>query len=362
MARAPTRKRHRKSASKPASTKGKGYAASQKRQKLDPTSSSEFCKESKVNPSYFSLPAEIRNQITSFALTGGHVYLEAKSYPRKLRSNDRKPLNGPSAPAANFLATCRQAYAEGHVMFYTQNTFHLPIGSLEETKEVLAKIKPEHVAMMRNVTLGLTLLDLTPSIARMVEAEASPSLRAQGRALNEWRGTNAVDARTLEHHKTSHAYMVSLRQVLKTCWVEKLQFARKAFRGLKELRVGLSLVFGVLALRGQNKNGLIGHYSGCLAPCLVPSTNHIYRFTPGDLTYEKVFEMYIVYLLKKIAHETANCVESKVSEMGWQEFKKPATLESIVAARKQEVRRLKRDAQLTAMGLQLMSEEEHDGL
>ena len=120
---------HKRRQTNPPTSSTKTSKSSHKRQQPSPTSTINQSTHPKPKTSYFSLPAEIRNEITSLALTGDHVYLEAKPQARKLRSDDRKPLNGPSAPGVGLLATCRQAYEEGHVMFYTQNVFHLPVGS-----------------------------------------------------------------------------------------------------------------------------------------------------------------------------------------------------------------------------------------
>ena len=348
----------------------KGCVASHKRQKLR-TSSSEFCNEPNAKPSYFSLPAEIRNQITSLALTGGHIYMEGKSQ-RTLRSHDRKPLNGPSAPAANFLATCRQAYEEGHVMFYTQNTFHLPPGSLGETKEVLAEIKPEHIAMMRSVTLGLTLLDLTPTVARMVEADVAANLRARLRTRkafrNEQRDVPSSTVRLREpwwEPDSAHAYKVSLHLALRTCWEKKLHFARSAFPGVDELRVGINVIFGILILQGRNANGLIGYDSGCLICRFSPSTSHKYDHRLGDPSPEECYQLYIDCLLQEAAFGLTRFAESKISGMGWREFKKPASLESIETIKEHEADKVELDIleqNMRDWGMQQMSEEEHGGL
>ena len=158
-----------------------------------PTPSSKDTLTASPSTSYLPFPRELRDKILSLALTGGHVYLRSSFSSQKLI---HKPTSvNPSftsTPAVNLLATCRQAYDEGHVMFYSENVFHLPRGRCEEMKKVLAKIKPEHLAMMKHVVLRLSLLDLTPSVLLELE-EARPSsfpdgLEMSNALLNMWLG------------------------------------------------------------------------------------------------------------------------------------------------------------------------------
>ena len=167
--------------------------------------------------SFLPFPPELRNKILSLALTGGHVYLRSSSDSGKL-SHKPKTVDSElkSTPAINLLATCRQAYDEGHVMYYSDNVFHLPPGRCEDMKEVLAKIKPEHLTMMKHVVLRLSLLDLTPSVLREVEEELSTALPMT----------------------PSTSY--SLADALWKIWVEKLSHARSTLENLGEVRVTLS--------------------------------------------------------------------------------------------------------------------------
>ena len=219
---------------------------------------------------------------------------------------------------------------------------------------------------MQSVTLGLTLLDLTPTVAHIVEEDFGAKLRERARFQNKissgHHGMRLWTWSKYDHPKSSHAYMASLRHVLNNCWEEKLHFARSAFQGLEELRVGFSLVFGVMVLRGRNENGLIGHHSGCPISSITGSELHQHQYRPGDPSHGDIYQSSILRLLARVAHRTASLVEPKISEMGWQEFKKPVRLESIVAARKQETQRNYRATYLTETGLQLMTEEQHGGL
>lgn len=71
--------------------------------------------------SFFSFPPEIRNKITRYILVPGSVHLR--------RPKDQHRRNS----GFQFLATCQQAYEEGHVFFYSLNTFYIPPGPLDQT-------------------------------------------------------------------------------------------------------------------------------------------------------------------------------------------------------------------------------------
>lgn len=71
--------------------------------------------------SFFTLTAEIRNIIMQYILVPGSVHL-------------RQPENQYRRTSGfQFLATCRQAYDEGHAMFYSLNTYLMILDSLEHT-------------------------------------------------------------------------------------------------------------------------------------------------------------------------------------------------------------------------------------
>ena len=97
-------------------------------------------------------------------------------------------------------------------MFFSENIFHLPHGSCQEMEQLLAKIKPEHLAMMKHVVLRLSLLDLTPSVLLEV-GEASPA---------SFPGCDDISS------------------ALHVMWHVKLTHIQKNFRNLNEVRVRLS--------------------------------------------------------------------------------------------------------------------------
>jgi len=98
---------------------------------------------------YFALPGEVRNQIMDLVLKPGNIH-----FPQPSRKNTQAP------PGVHFLASNRQVYTEGRGIFYSENTFHLPPGPITYTRQVFNPWQPQHLALIRRVTLHIGLHDL----------------------------------------------------------------------------------------------------------------------------------------------------------------------------------------------------------
>ena len=70
------------------------------------------------------------------------------------------------------LATCKQAYNEGHYMFYAMNTFHWPPSAIESTNCWYANLQPEHRKMIRTFHVQLDYVDLMYGAMNAVEVLA----------------------------------------------------------------------------------------------------------------------------------------------------------------------------------------------
>lgn len=286
-------------------------------------SSSTESTNSGQNYTFFSFPPEIRNEIMALALTGAHVHLRSKSYSTKLRSHKASMLV--KAPAVNFLATCQQAYKEGHAMFYNANTFHMPAGSLEEMMLLLNKIKPEHLAMMKHVELKFGLLDLTPSVLIEVEAWVAEAVKYHRSQEHFWRSRVADNV----------IYPEEVRTSLTLIWKGKLHAARSSFSTLEDLRVRIFShdpaggSNSVLTLQGRNADGLIGiHPSIGIKPLHVNSQSNR---NPADV-YEQVLENLPIHVSFKARESVYPIIRRK----GWKGFKKWLNAESVLKLEQQE--------------------------
>ena len=159
---------------------------------------------------YFALPPETRNQIMEYVLIPGDVYIRPTNGARhveqapkpkppssRLRrfvnsmatlsrqlsgrarrvithSMDLRPKRDFTAqqPGFQLLATCKQAYNEGHHMFYANNTFHLPPGPVNNIDGWYPNLQPKHQKIIRTICIDLSLADLTCGGMDAVECSA----------------------------------------------------------------------------------------------------------------------------------------------------------------------------------------------
>ncbi len=68
-----------------------------------------------------------------------------------------------------FLVTCRQAYEEGHAMFYSLNIFFLVPGSLKHTTQYLEILRPENKALINTLSIQFTLDDADATTLTRIE-------------------------------------------------------------------------------------------------------------------------------------------------------------------------------------------------
>lgn len=133
---------------------------------------------------YPSFPPEIRNKIMEFALVPGDIH---PPYSR----------NG-----VQLLATSRQNYEDGHIMYYSDNVFHIRRG--HSYLRLLEKYQPKHLQLVRRVTLTFDFHDLEETINDPCLGKASP-------------------------------YRIP-RSLLHNLWKRKLVCVQALFPGLEELR------------------------------------------------------------------------------------------------------------------------------
>lgn len=104
-----------------------------------------------------------------YVLNPGTVFLHpvpgyADEYARKWASAWKATER--SEPGYQFLATCKQAYLEGHKIYYQSNKFLLPSGPIEMIKPYFERLKPVHKAMIISVGVNFLFTDLTPEVLK----------------------------------------------------------------------------------------------------------------------------------------------------------------------------------------------------
>ena len=111
-------------------------------------------------------------------LAPGHIYLRSgPTSSSTYDSYDRDPDRAvPAPPGIQLLATCKQAYQEGHMLYYSGNIFHLPPGPKEVTRAVLGRFQPKHLALIRHVSFRASSIDLTPALMAIVDSVALTSI------------------------------------------------------------------------------------------------------------------------------------------------------------------------------------------
>ena len=115
--------------------------------------------------SYFSLPGEIRNKIMNLVLVPGDVY----PYTPVSKISTRTPVSGAnvhSRSGVQLIATCRQAYHEGHALFYTSNIFHLPAIM---TFEWADRLQPKHRSLIKRIGITVGPNELDASIISQID-------------------------------------------------------------------------------------------------------------------------------------------------------------------------------------------------
>ena len=90
-------------------------------------------------------------------LVQGDVY-PYTPMPRVSTCSPDATVNVESRPGIQLIATCRQVYQEGHALFYSSNTFHLPLAMTFAWSDGL---QSENKAMIKriSITFGLDELD-----------------------------------------------------------------------------------------------------------------------------------------------------------------------------------------------------------
>lgn len=112
---------------------------------------------------YFSLPGEIRNMIMGNLIGPRNVLITSDDQPSHGNSDVTLHASG-----WQFLATCQQANTEG-CKLYSENEFHLAPGPLWVSINGLKDMNPRFQGLVKNITMNLSILDLTPAVLDRIE-------------------------------------------------------------------------------------------------------------------------------------------------------------------------------------------------
>ena len=132
--------------------------------------------------SYLSLPAEIRNNIMSLVLVHGDIYPHTPISKASTRSPDATVVSQ-TRPGIQLIATCTQAYQEGHALFYSSNTFHLPLAMAFEWSD---RLQAKHKAMIKRISITIRSNEMTAAIISHIERSMPTGvLEMDGHRLGE---------------------------------------------------------------------------------------------------------------------------------------------------------------------------------
>ena len=139
---------------------------------------------------FFSLPMEIRDRIMELVLAVGDIQLQLTEIDKKMEEMMNKVEQRLGMPFGDFkghfnlgqhsdlqssglqfLATCKQACAEGFKVFFSTNIFFLPYGPSKNTCRCFKEINLEHQLTIQGLSLMFGVQDLTPLALRAIEGD-----------------------------------------------------------------------------------------------------------------------------------------------------------------------------------------------
>ncbi|KAI9871401.1 MAG: hypothetical protein M1830_002952 [Pleopsidium flavum] len=130
----------------------------------------------------FMLPRELLEAVMDYILVPGEIH---PTRAPMFRTNTRTK-GGPRSkkPGVQFLATCRQAYIEGHKRFYQQNTFCIPPGMIEYSANYFYYVTPYHKGLIKSISMSISCHDLDKDAQDFVGIEVYDSQLERGGTLD----------------------------------------------------------------------------------------------------------------------------------------------------------------------------------
>ena len=276
---------------------------------------------------YKSLPGEVRNKIMALVLCPGIIYLRAKPTRQNnftTYSNDPHLARDGSPlppPGVQLLATCRQVYNEGRGMYYAGNVFDLPPGPVAVTRELLAKIRPENLALMRHFRIRLSLLDLTPPVMEQLQKDYKDNpYPEKGPFSIQLRYTHDPQHRRENNiHIIGYKFKIEAKRILTALWEAKISFLSAKFARMRSLQIN--------TIRHPKEGGVTTYILGeektlvIIGNSVLLSTNKFRLDQPGSWKQPLYLSM----------SEVGKLICRKVRNMGWQRLKDCITTQAVLA-------------------------------
>jgi hypothetical protein len=199
-----------------------------------------------------------------------------------------------SRPIPQLLATCKKAYVEGHVWFYTHNMFFLPRGPTWITRRYFEELQEQHRSLIQAVGIRLGIGDLTAEDLDDVELlldDFLPSLFRSYHSRNGFGAERSCSSRLVDY-------------VMGT-FTEKIGFVRHFFPPtLKQVR--LETAYATVELDGSS-----------LQQSLEGIHDYLYYETVGNETVREVQN-----LLDQAYTELQNLLSQRIRQYGWSSTKR----------------------------------------
>ncbi|KAI4137755.1 MAG: hypothetical protein L6R39_007115 [Caloplaca ligustica] len=137
--------------------------------------------------------------------------------------------------APHFLSVCHTAYKEGHPIFYSQNTFHLPHGPLSNTRDYFDDVKPEHRELIRKMILNISIHDLTLEAMDNIEDQLRAKDVANGRLPRDDSVEDWVPAIAYNIISTWRSKLAWIRE---WTWLDRVTIYAMQIRETDQLLIG----------------------------------------------------------------------------------------------------------------------------
>ena len=122
--------------------------------------------------------------------------------------------------ATGLLAVNSQIYQQTHGIYWSANNFHLARGDFRNSQAFFENVAPEHLALIKNLTIDLSLADLTPPMLKYLEGTVPIGYGGQ-----------------LPGNDNSNQWSLWASYLLWFIWKDKMYWVRKHFRHVPNIHI-----------------------------------------------------------------------------------------------------------------------------